>query len=221
MPRLRLTPIVAALAVTATCALAQDGAPSFDCARASTAVESQICDSPDLAWYDRQMAASYGLARAASDASEAAALKDSQSNFLKRRNRCAGDRAYDCILNAYAGRLDELSAWAETDGFTTGTYRGPTGLLALVTYPSGKAAISLSTIGGGDHTCTFETDSARATPAGGAYFNEKPDPSYQQACSLTATPDGSAMTVATEGDGCTWYCGMRATLDGEFSRSGN
>ena len=211
----------AILLLAAGPARAQEGQPSFDCAKASTAVETQICDSPDLAWYDRQMARTYALARDDADVAGAAVLKAIQTAFLKSRNACKGPAIYECVSAIYAARLDEIAGDAEIEGLTAGAYTSDAGLLALVTYPDGKAAISLSTIGGGDHTCTFETDTAKATAGGGAFFNQKPDPSYEQACKLTVTPGGTTMSVATEGDGCTYYCGMRATLDGNFTRKKN
>jgi uncharacterized protein YecT (DUF1311 family) len=55
-----------ALAITGAAALAQATAPSFDCAKARSVVERLICAEPDLARADRDLAASYRRALAAS-----------------------------------------------------------------------------------------------------------------------------------------------------------
>ncbi|MEZ5720391.1 MAG: MliC family protein [Paracoccaceae bacterium] len=59
-------PAAIAAAVLALPAAAQVG-PSYDCAKAQTAVEHAICNDPDLSFLDREIAALYQAAQAGPD----------------------------------------------------------------------------------------------------------------------------------------------------------
>ena len=63
-------------------------APSFDCRKAKTAVEKEICSKKRLGDIDRAMAKAYpnALARLGEDAGAVTALKSSQRLFLTTRN---------------------------------------------------------------------------------------------------------------------------------------
>ncbi|MBF0163408.1 MAG: DUF1311 domain-containing protein [Magnetococcales bacterium] len=78
--------------------------PSFDCAKAASAVEKLICGHAELATLDGQLAALYKQALAR--VSDAEALKKSQRDWLRQeRNGCA-DVA--CLRTVYQGRLAAL-----------------------------------------------------------------------------------------------------------------
>jgi uncharacterized protein YecT (DUF1311 family) len=83
-------------------------APSFDCARASTAVEHAICADRALARLDRRVSEAYvaGLTRAADEAAKAAARR-AQREWLAMRDKTCAAQA-DCLARVYADRLKAL-----------------------------------------------------------------------------------------------------------------
>lgn len=84
-------------------------APSFDCGRTSTAVETLICQDNELALADRRLAAEY--ATALKQASDPAMMRSSQTQWLRgTRNTC---ETRDCLLRAYELRSRELNPQVE------------------------------------------------------------------------------------------------------------
>ncbi len=80
-------------------------AQSFDCSKASLATEQAICASAELGRLDEQMALLYfGLPV---DVREA--MRKSQRDWLRRRNRCGFDDV--CIADAYRSRIQVLSQY--------------------------------------------------------------------------------------------------------------
>lgn len=199
-------------------ALAEEASgPSFDCAKARTAVEKAICDAPLLGWYDRQLGRSWKIALKAAGDKGAPALRASQTAFLKARNACGGgDDSYDCIAEAYSKRLAALAKGVGDAEFGFAVYADETGSVDVMRYPGGTAALNILTIGANDHTCGFETDDAVVDGSGVIHWSEKPDPMYEEACTITGSPSRNALTIDAEGDGCQYYCGMRAQLSGTF-----
>jgi len=81
-------------------------AASFDCSKATTAVEQMICANPVLARLDERLAAAYASARAESPRPDV--LRNEQRQWLLDvRDRC-GDLA--CLQSAYEQRLSALQA---------------------------------------------------------------------------------------------------------------
>ena len=77
-------------------------AQSFNCRYAKTPSENLICDNPDLARLDEEMAAAYfGL-----DPRTQRAESRRQSRFLAARERCGYD--YGCVAGTYRQRIDSL-----------------------------------------------------------------------------------------------------------------
>ncbi|MEM9782667.1 MAG: peptidoglycan-binding protein, partial [Pseudomonadota bacterium] len=75
--------------------------PSFDCARASTATESAICEDPGLAALDRELATAWSSARAVGvDAA-------TQRAWIARRDACGAAR--DCIAEEMESRIERLT----------------------------------------------------------------------------------------------------------------
>jgi hypothetical protein len=79
--------------------------PSFDCARARTRSETEVCSDAGLATLDRNMAAQYGRAMTSASPDQRALLRRTRDRFLGYRNRCP-NRA--CIGEAYVGRMREI-----------------------------------------------------------------------------------------------------------------
>jgi uncharacterized protein len=206
-----------AVAFGTTTALAADEptGPSFDCAKARTEMEHFICDQPGLGWYDRQMAKAYKVTRESLDAGGQTALKDAQTQFLAERNACRTADAYGCVVAAYMQRLEALVQTSGRGDFAVGAFESGNGTLAVARYPDGMVAMTVSTVGGGDHTCAFETDSAMENSAGTYVYSRTYD-GWDETCRITVTPEGNRLTLVSEG--CQYWCGMRAMLDGEYSR---
>lgn len=81
--------------------------PSFDCAKAISGAEKQVCSDAELAALDRQLAAQYALnGKSTQDMSRLAA---EQRGWTKGRDACwKDDNPRRCVLEAYRTRLVEL-----------------------------------------------------------------------------------------------------------------
>src|SRR3984957_16574509 len=64
--------------------------PSFDCSRAATVVEKQICANPEFANLDSRIAALLAQALTIVSARDADALRGDQRAWLKDRDDCGG-----------------------------------------------------------------------------------------------------------------------------------
>jgi uncharacterized protein YecT (DUF1311 family) len=85
---------------------ARDRGPSFDCSKARSPVERQICGSPRLAELDAILGRYYGAASASVDDGARTCLSRQQRQWLgQARNPCAGTA---CLEQAYLQRLAEL-----------------------------------------------------------------------------------------------------------------
>ena len=82
--------------------------PSFNCARASTATEHAICQSPDLSAADRSVAAAYRNAEywCDKDSGKLALLAKVQKAWRSQRDACASDTA--CLARSMADQTAKL-----------------------------------------------------------------------------------------------------------------
>lgn len=78
---------------------------SFDCSKASTAVEGMICGNAELAALDIRLAAAYKALR--NDAQDKAALKQEQVAWIKQRNAC---RVTACLISSYSERTEAMES---------------------------------------------------------------------------------------------------------------
>jgi uncharacterized protein len=85
--------------------------PSFDCAKAHSAVEMAICRSPILACLDAQLATAYKSALARFSFSIVPDEKAKQYAWLAKRDACRSDQL--CLEEIYRQRLAEIAAIAE------------------------------------------------------------------------------------------------------------
>jgi uncharacterized protein YecT (DUF1311 family) len=89
---MRLSPAflpIAAIAMLGTgAASAAKPKPSFDCRKAKTDVEKQICAVPEYANLDRQIATLFAKALKVLSPADAARLKADQVKWLGERNDC-------------------------------------------------------------------------------------------------------------------------------------
>jgi uncharacterized protein YecT (DUF1311 family) len=183
--------------------------PSFDCAKARGAPEKTVCEVPDLQWNDRQLARFYKLALESSGGGRATVVQ-SQRAFLARREACGADitcldAAYKAQFKALVPHVSVAEAFGEFRPEVMGGY------MWIVRFGR-DAAFKILTIGGGGHTCTFETDSAPQNGKGLLSYAEK----GANACRITVIPDGDDMLVQSRN--CSEYCGVRAVLDARYRR---
>lgn len=84
-------------------------APSFDCAKASTAIEGMICGSAELAELDSRLAEAYREVRQRADDPEAE--KREQVEWVRTvRGAC---KTVQCLQEAYAVRVNDLELLAQ------------------------------------------------------------------------------------------------------------
>jgi len=102
--------VAAALAaLIGSAAIPAEAQPSFNCKRARTFVEKEICRSPSLAAKDRRMSQLYfeqlRYYEGYGDNLETNAFKAEQRSWLARRDRCTTTA---CLHGAYDSRLRQL-----------------------------------------------------------------------------------------------------------------
>lgn len=92
--------------------------PSFDCARAATAIEQTICAEPALAADDAAMAELYAAAKVSAYGSGTSNIAVSQLAWLRERKGCERYAAQvwasraDCLRASYKARLGTLAVAA-------------------------------------------------------------------------------------------------------------
>lgn len=101
---MRLLTLAACLLVPATTA----AAASFDCARATTAIEKTICGDPALSKADERLAEVYASAVAVS--LSPSTVRAEQSRWLAQRDKLT---SVDALRQAYRMRVDALAATTE------------------------------------------------------------------------------------------------------------
>jgi hypothetical protein len=79
---------------------------SFDCAKASSAIEHLICSTPQAADADLRLASAYSAARA--KASDPAALKADERNWMKNERDACSDA--ECLVKVTEARIQKLAA---------------------------------------------------------------------------------------------------------------
>lgn len=100
------------LCIVGSASLAQEVAPSFDCAKAQSDAEKAICYHSDLAALDLEMVEVYGAARTdpAMTQKDKDQLKASQVGWIKGRNDCWKSHwsMETCVAYSYAVRIADL-----------------------------------------------------------------------------------------------------------------
>jgi uncharacterized protein YecT (DUF1311 family) len=118
---------LAAAAMAAGGLCGATAAPSFDCKRATSIVEKEICGSAEFSDLDRDIAASFTAALAVLGTAAAAALRADQRAWLKIRDDCGalihGDPpiyadVYVCVRDQLKARAARLHAIVTTKTFS-------------------------------------------------------------------------------------------------------
>lgn len=197
-----LAPIL--LLLGALPALAQSG-PSFDCAKASNAIDRTICKEAELAKADREMAAAYtALLDRLSGAAKEHLVKDQVGWIVSRNRGCAADPQglAACLKGRYAQRTANLRSYA--DGaypFISEQSLMRQGKLGNITwsydigYPRFDGTADFATVN------TRFADAARksaedATPKADDGADRKQEWSYEQSFGVRRPPGGHAVTIA-------------------------
>lgn len=91
---------------------------SFDCAKAGTAIEKQICADPFLSKLDDALGSNYRRMNAVNIGDGARKdLRLKQIEWLKFRNKC---QSKSCLVDAYLNRIDEICTYPVLTGFHPG-----------------------------------------------------------------------------------------------------
>ena len=88
--------------------MAEEVRPSFDCAKATTFVEKEICRSPKLATLDRQLARLYRdlFPKDGEYGKIYKEMREEQRTWVAARNEC---QTLACLEQHYRERIEELS----------------------------------------------------------------------------------------------------------------
>ncbi|SFO08525.1 lysozyme inhibitor LprI family protein [Xenorhabdus japonica] len=81
-------------------------AASFDCTKAKTPDEKAICSNLKLNDLDVEMSVKYHFLRGLFAMGVSGEIYDSQTAWLKQRQKCKGDTA--CLLQSYRTRINQL-----------------------------------------------------------------------------------------------------------------
>lgn len=87
-------------------------AASFDCTKAATTIEKQICANSELSVLDEELSAHYANLRNAGG-SQANMINKSQRKWLQDRNHCS---EVDCLKRTYIARISALKKLSELSG---------------------------------------------------------------------------------------------------------
>ena len=184
-------------------------APSYDCARAQSVSEKEVCRVPELQWFDRQLAHLFNDVKGKGGPQVVA----DQRTFLARREACGTN--LECLERVYQERLKMLGKLSDVYE-PVASFR-PTkfgGEMWVVRFGF-TGAIQILTAGGGGHTCVFETDNATQTGKGVLKAVEAND---EGTCRLNVLPDDAENALVVETHNCQGFCGMRAVMDGVYTR---
>jgi uncharacterized protein len=80
-------------------------ATSFDCKKASTYVEKEICSDATLGKLDDALTENYNAMRATDLGDGGASLKNEQRAWLAERNKCNTNK---CLVDLYRKRVDDV-----------------------------------------------------------------------------------------------------------------
>jgi uncharacterized protein len=196
--------------------------PSFDCARAASAIEKTICDSIGfgLAEKDAMLARLY---RGLKDAPGQEALPQSQKDWMAARDRRNTDEK--CLSEVYETRIVELARLGGDAGRVSGRYSYNLG--EDVSFGSGFFAVDsagnlsahLSTASTpAVHTCEVDAREALSATDNVWIFVDKPSetsPDDPQ-CRILFRRNGNAIEVNSTY--CSQWCGARGNFDAVYTK---
>ena len=192
--------------LAASPAVAQPKGPSFDCAKAVSAIDRTICKDADLGKADRALVAAYTALLERLKGAEREALVKDQGRWVATRNRVCqqvSDEMASCLKQRYVQRTATLQAMAQTPfvaiGEQTLSGRGRFDQLSWsyeIAYPRFEAK-------GVDFAATntrFAGDALKsaqeATPSDLTEVEDERTWDYQQGFDVARAPGGTLLNVA-------------------------
>ncbi|MGB0749831.1 MAG: lysozyme inhibitor LprI family protein [Magnetospiraceae bacterium] len=193
--------------------------PSFNCAKAGTAVEKALCADPVLGRMDLAMARLYKHLIETD-----AGLKEDQKSWIKTRNLCGKDTA--CLTDQLAARWVDLGARidpGEGAGKLSGIYRYAAepgvleGRLAIATAPDGSLGFVTRTetlVGTG--FCLSGGGGVKKTGDGAWHWQ---DPVGAPGCTVTfSASEPGTMEVGIENCPADYTCDAGNRFNGQYKR---
>ncbi len=196
-------------------------APGFDCRKATTPQEKEICGDEELSKLDAEMSRAYRGLLSSLESPEAAWLKAAQKEWLHARNlECtSGAGIAACLHEQLKQRLDylklrELAAAAPSAARTlSGVYIGPEKYRV--------ATLELRPTAAGRAWGRIESASARSVCSfigSGSLDNGKAllvDPETP-ACLVEVRISAGTATVSADPSSCASFCGANGSLSGTY-----
>lgn len=235
-----LSPALLSLALSSIPALTQaqvQEGPSFDCAKASTAVEKAICGDWTLSAFDLWVGQLYkGLADWVDQATRDRVKAEQRAWLKDERNACATARSQDpsvpdsaavwsCLYDAYETRAIQLAQILEeaiygpfgAEGPWSGSYAfddgHASGSLLLLSMPDARFTLQLSSVTGpAAHICDLSTHGGNAV---GLTLRLEVKETPGCWILLERLEDGQG-SLALDSDGCQDYCGANAYFTGDY-----
>jgi uncharacterized protein len=200
-------------------------AQSFDCSRASTAVEKMVCADRELSRLDEEMARAFADARKRFDA----ATVGQPAWLTTVRNRCASST---CVKDAYEARVRYLRGLAPGAGFPLDRLEGD--WTRVSTSPAEKGYLTIDSATAAQFNFTLaatlalsgrpitaddfnyrmgQVDGVAVTRAGTAVYRDA-----DSKCSVTFIRlDATRLIVDTSSE-CALMAGVGVTFNGEYRR---
>jgi len=214
-----LRPILAVAVTTALTPItlpAVSHAQSFDCAKASTAVEKQICADPNLSLMDAELGRVYRNLMQSIDKDTRRTLHKGERAWLHQRNAC-DTRTNDCVEGLYEQRLRQLDA--DYDVFTgwAGDFSSGANLQISTTSTDDGRTYEVAISGAGQNWTCDGSLSASVNDDGTALVVDKDNKivEIQAAGTGLLVPDDMYGSIVSEG-----FCGAAAPgFEGFFART--
>lgn len=208
--RLNRTVLVTGVVLVSASVSAGSG-QSFDCAKATSAIEKMICADTELKALDTRMAQLYAQALEAVPAAEQPGLRTEQRDWIKARDACATatEPRRDCVSYAYTqrnGRLDGLRTNTAAKTAAPGAAAASEGPLTLT--PGQAPAIYKGTVvGRGEVTYTVPGRKGQTlvvdlqTTSTSLHFNVLPAASDEAVYASDRGETGNKAAVVLPADG--------------------
>ena len=205
----------------------------FDCAKATRPSEHLICDEPDLARADQEMADSYRQALAAigNNPAQRKQFIQSQRDWLAQRdNQCilgkppSDEKGWEttvtCLLTQYQSRMDALdkAASAPPQASSGAVYsdKDSNGELDFDVHTDGTAQFEISN-GSARGICNLSSapeNPVKKTSSGTYLFTDT-----DSSCKVTFAVSADHVEVSHEGEYFSMYCGVHAPdFDGTYTK---
>jgi uncharacterized protein len=200
--RLNRTVLVTAVVLVSANASAASG-QSFDCAKATSAVEKMICSDTELKALDTRMAQLYAQALKVVPAAEEPGLRSEQRDWITTRDACAtaSEPRRNCVSYAYTQRNSRL------DGLRTSTAAAASEGPLTLTPGQAPATYKGTVVGRGDVTYTVPGRKGQTlgvdlqTTSTSLYFNVLPAGSEEAVYASDRGETGNKAAIVLPADG--------------------